>query len=138
MLPGPIRRDGQASRPPGRRFGTDYETPDGTGVRDYIHVSDLAAAHVLLLERLIAEPEASLTMNCGYGRGFSVSEVLDAVERVAGTEIARRTEARRAGDPGELVSDPSRIRSTLPWEPRNDDLDTIVRHALEWERMRTD
>lgn len=126
------RRDGVAI------FGTDYETPDGTGVRDYIHVSDLVAAHVLLLERLIAEPEASLTMNCGYGRGFSVSEVLDAVERVAGTEIARRTEARRAGDPGELVSDPSRIRSTLPWEPRNDDLDTIVRHAFEWERMRTD
>ncbi|SMQ69483.1 UDP-galactose 4-epimerase [Altererythrobacter xiamenensis] len=115
-------------------FGTDYETPDGTGVRDYIHVSDLAAAHVLALEALIDQPERSLTMNCGYGRGFSVLEVLDAVDRVTNQAIERRMEPRRAGDPDALVSDPSRIRATLPWEPQHDDLDTIVAHALQWER----
>ena len=119
-------------------FGTDYATPDGTGVRDYIHVSDLAAAHVLALEALIAEPERSFTMNCGYGRGFSVLEVLDAVDRVTNMRIERRMEARRAGDPGELVSDPSRIRATLPWEPRFADLDTIIAHALNWERKLAD
>ena len=115
-------------------FGTDYETPDGTGVRDYIHVSDLAAAHVLALEALIEQPDRSLTMNCGYGRGFSVLEVLDAVDRVTNVTIERRMEPRRAGDPGELVSDPSRIRATLPWEPRHADLDEIITHALQWER----
>ena len=115
-------------------FGTDYDTPDGTGVRDYIHVSDLAAAHVLALEALIDQPERSLTMNCGYGRGFSVLEVLDAVDRVTNQAIERRMEPRRAGDPDALVSDPSRIRATLPWEPQHDDLDTIVAHALQWER----
>ncbi len=124
------KRDGVAI------FGDDFATRDGTGVRDYIHVSDLVAAHLLLLEALIAEPERSLTLNCGYGRGFSVREVLDAVDRVARTRIKRDVAPRRAGDPGELVSDPSRLRATLPWEPRYDDLDTIVRHALEWERKR--
>ncbi len=117
-------------------FGTDFDTRDGTGVRDYIHVSDLAAAHVLLLEVLIGQPECSLTMNCGYGRGFSVREVLDAVDRVAGATIRRREESRRAGDPAELVSDPAHIRASLPWEPQHDDLDTIVGHALAWERQR--
>ena len=115
-------------------FGTDYATPDGTGVRDYIHVSDLAAAHVLALEALIAEPARSLTMNCGYGRGFSVLEVLDAVDRVTNMTIERRIEGRRAGDSDSLVSDNARIKATLPWEPRYDDLDTIVGHALAWER----
>ncbi|MCT2557823.1 UDP-glucose 4-epimerase GalE [Tsuneonella sp. YG55] len=115
-------------------FGTDYDTPDGTGVRDYIHVSDLAAAHVLALEALVADPGRSLQMNCGYGRGFSVMEVLDAVDRVTNTPIERRIGPRRAGDPGCLVSDNARIRATLPWEPRYADLDTIVRHALAWER----
>lgn len=115
-------------------FGTDYDTPDGTGVRDYIHVSDLAAAHVLALEALINQPQASLTMNCGYGRGFSVLEVLDAVDRVTNRTIQRRMEARRAGDPASLISDPSRIRATLPWEPKHDDLDTIIANALAWER----
>ncbi len=115
-------------------FGTDYETPDGTGVRDYIHVSDLAAAHVLALEALIAEPGRSLTMNCGYGRGFSVIEVLDAVDRVTNQTIVRRMEPRRAGDPGALVSDPSRLRATLSWQPQHDDLDRIILHALQWER----
>lgn len=115
-------------------FGTDYDTPDGTGVRDYIHVSDLAAAHVHALGALIADPATSLTMNCGYGRGFSVLEVLDAVDRVTNMTITRQMQPRRAGDPGALVSDPSRIRATLPWQPQHADLDTIIAHALQWER----
>ncbi len=115
-------------------FGTDFDTPDGTGVRDYIHVSDLAAAHVLALEALIAEPQRSLTMNCGYGRGFSVLEVLDSVDRVTNMTIERQMEGRRAGDPASLISNNSLIRQTLPWVPRYDDLDTIVNHALQWER----
>ena len=115
-------------------FGTDYQTPDGTGVRDYIHVSDLAEAHVLALEALAKQPGRSLTMNCGYGRGFSVLEVLDAVDAVTGTPIEREIGPRRAGDPDSLVSDPSRIRATLPWEPRHADLPTIIEHALAWEK----
>lgn len=119
-------------------FGTDYPTPDGTGVRDYIHVSDLAAAHVLVLEALIAEPARSLTFNCGYGRGFSVLEVLDAVERVAGVTLERRMEPRRPGDPDSLVSDPARLKAHVPWEPRHADLGTIIAHALAWERRLRD
>lgn len=119
-------------------FGTDYATPDGTGVRDYIHVSDLAAAHVLTLEALIAQPGRSLTMNCGYGRGFSVNEVLDAVDRVTNRQLDRRIEGRRAGDPDSLISDPARLKATLGWEPRHADLETIIAHALAWERKLTD
>ena len=119
-------------------FGTDYATPDGTGVRDYIHVSDLAAAHVLALEALIADPARSLTMNCGYGRGFSVLEVLDAVDRVTNLKIERVVAGRRAGDPDSLISDPSRLKATLPWEPRHAELDEIVTHALAWERKLAD
>lgn len=115
-------------------FGTDFDTPDGTGVRDYIHVSDLADAHVLALEALAARPDESLTMNCGYGQGFSVLEVLDAVDRVTNLRIERELQGRRAGDPASLISDNKRIRSTLPWQPRFADLDTIVAHALAWER----
>jgi UDP-glucose 4-epimerase len=115
-------------------YGTDYDTPDGTGVRDYIHVSDLAAAHVDALEKLIADPAASHVMNCGYGRGFSVLEVLDAVDRVTNMKIDRRLEARRAGDPDALVADNGKILATLPWRPKLDDLDTIVDDALAWER----
>ncbi len=115
-------------------FGTDFATPDGTGVRDYIHVSDLAAAHVLALEALIAHPETSYRLNCGYGRGFSVLEVLDAVDRVAGVTIARAIEGRRAGDPDSLISDNKRIVETFGWEPRYADLDMIVAHALAWEQ----
>ncbi len=115
-------------------FGSDYDTPDGTGVRDYIHVSDLAAAHVLALEALMAQPGRSMTMNCGYGRGFWVQEVLDAVERATNRTFKRRMMPRLAGDPGALVSDPSRLRATLPWQPRHADLDTIIMHALNWER----
>ncbi len=119
-------------------FGTDYATPDGTGVRDYIHVSDLAAAHVLALEALIAAPERCLTMNCGYGRGFSVLEVLDAVDRVTNRTIAREMGPRRAGDPDSLISDNRLIKATLPWEPRYADLDTIIGHAMAWERKLTE
>lgn len=115
-------------------FGTDFATPDGTGVRDYIHVSDLAAAHVLALEHLIANPRESLTMNCGYGQGYSVLEVLDAVDRVTNRKITRVLGPRRPGDPDSLISDNARIKATLPWVPRFADLDQIVTHALAWER----
>jgi len=115
-------------------FGTDFATPDGTGVRDYIHVTDLADAHVHALEALIAEPTRSHTLNCGYGRGYSVLEVLDAVDRVTNVTIERRLEGRRAGDPDALVADNGAILATLPWRPRYDDLDVIVGHALAWER----
>ncbi len=115
-------------------FGSDYATPDGTGVRDYIHVSDLAEAHVAALDWLVANPEASLTANAGYGRGFSVTEVLDAVDRVTNMVIERRMEPRRAGDPDALIADNSRILSTLAWTPKRADLDGIVKDALAWER----
>ena len=115
-------------------YGTDFPTRDGTGVRDYIHVSDLAAAHVAALELLVAQPGESHTLNCGYGRGFSVLEVLDAVDRVTNHTIERRMEGRRAGDPAELVADTGAILSTLPGRPERDDLDGIVRDALAWER----
>jgi len=116
-------------------YGTDYDTPDGTGVRDYIHVSDLAAAHVHALERLIAAPDESLTLNCGYGRGFSVNEVLDSVDRVTNLTIERRLMPRRAGDPPALIADNRAILATLPWRPALADLDTIVADALAWERQ---
>lgn len=123
------KRDGVAI------FGTDYDTPDGTGVRDYIHVSDLAAAHIHALEKLIATPDESHILNCGYGRGFSVLEVLDSVDRVAGSQITRTMEPRRAGDPDALTADNSAILETLPWRPEHDDLDGIVRDALAWEKL---
>lgn len=115
-------------------FGSDFATPDGTGVRDYIHVSDLAAAHVHALDLLITRPGESHIMNCGYGRGYSVNDVLDAVDRVTNARIERRYEGRRAGDPDALIADNTRILSTLPWRPAYADLDTIVAHALAWER----
>ena len=119
-------------------FGTDYATGDGTGVRDYIHVSDLAAAHVLALGALLAAPAQSLTMNAGYGRGFSVLEVLDAVDRVTNQKITRVMQPRRAGDPDSLISDNARIKATVPWVPQYADLDVIVTHALAWERKLTE
>ncbi|WP_150290350.1 UDP-glucose 4-epimerase GalE [Sphingobium estronivorans] len=119
-------------------FGTDFDTPDGTGVRDYIHVSDLAAAHVLALEALMARPEQNYLLNCGYGRGFSVLEVLDAVDRVTNLKIDRRMEGRRAGDPDALISDNRAIMDAFPWTPRYADLDQIVTHALAWERKLTE
>ena len=114
-------------------FGTDYETPDGTGVRDYIHVEDLAAAHLKALDYLRAGGE-STTLNCGYGRGYSVREVLDTVARVAGQPLTVIEGPRRAGDPAELVARADRIRSTLGWNPGHADLDDIVRTALAWEQ----
>ena len=116
-------------------FGDDFDTPDGTGVRDYIHVSDLAAAHLLALEALMAEPDRNHLLNCGYGRGFSVLEVLDAVDRATNNPIKRIMTGRRAGDPGKLISDNSAILRTFPWTPRHADLDQIVAHALAWERQ---
>lgn len=115
-------------------FGTDFDTPDGTGVRDYIHVTDLAAAHVLALDALMAAPDKNYLLNCGYGRGFSVLEVLDAVDRVTNLKIERRLEGRRAGDPDALISDNRAIMAEFPWQPRYADLDQIVTHALAWER----
>ena len=115
-------------------FGTDFATADGSGVRDYVHVSDLADAHVLALEWLLANPGASFTANCGYGRGFSVLEVLDAVDRVVGVPVPRLIEGRRAGDPDVLVADPARLKATLPWRPRFADIEVIIAHALAWER----
>jgi UDP-glucose 4-epimerase len=115
-------------------FGTDYDTADGTGVRDYIHVSDLAAAHLAALERLIAAPAESMILNCGYGRGFSVLEVLDSVDRVTNMAIERRISPRRPGDPPALVADNRAILAALPWRPERDRLDTIVADALAWER----
>lgn len=114
-------------------FGTDYDTPDGTGVRDYIHVSDLAAAHLAALDHLRAG-EPGGVFNCGYGHGASVRQVLDTVQRVSGQRIDIREEARRAGDPASLVSDPGLLRQTLDWTPQLDDLATIVEHALRWEQ----
>ena len=115
-------------------FGTDYDTPDGTGVRDYIHVSDLAAAHVLALEKLVADPTENHLLNCGYGHGYSVLEVLDAVDRVTNLKLDRRLEGRRAGDAGQLISDNRAILARFGWQPQHDNLDRIVAHALAWER----
>ena len=115
-------------------YGTDYATPDGTCVRDYIHVGDLAAAHVAALERLIAVPDDNLLLNCGYGRGLSVLEVLDAVDRANGTPVPRRMGDRRAGDAPMLVASNKALLDTLDWTARNDDINVIVRTALAWER----
>jgi UDP-glucose 4-epimerase len=114
-------------------FGTDYDTPDGSGVRDYIHVEDLADAHLKALAYLRAGG-ASTTLNCGYGRGYSVREVLAMVEKVAGRKLRVREAPRRDGDPPKLVARADRIRGTLGWQPRHEDLEGIVRTALAWER----
>ena len=114
-------------------FGTDYETPDGTCIRDYIHIEDLAAAHLQALDYLRAGG-APTTLNCGYGRGFSVREVLDEVARVSGKRLSVTESARRAGDPPQLVAAAQRIRETLHWAPRHEDLPGIVATALAWEQ----
>jgi UDP-glucose 4-epimerase len=114
-------------------FGTDYPTRDGTGVRDYIHVSDLVAAHLLALDALRAGA-ASSTFNCGYGHGASVREVITTVENVAGRKLDVREGPRRPGDPPTLIADPSKIKAALNWKPVHDDLSGIVRSALDWER----
>ena len=114
-------------------FGDDYPTEDGTGIRDYIHVCDLVDAHVELLKYLTSKRQ-SVTMNCGYGRGYSVRQVLDTVQRVSGDKLNIETASRRAGDPPIIVADATRIGETLGWRPKHDDLDFIVRTALDWEK----
>ena len=115
-------------------FGTDYPTPDGTAVRDYIHVEDVAGSHVAALDYL-RNGGASTMLNAGYGRGYSVREVLASVERVRGRSLVIREEPRRPGDSPRLVARAERIRAQLGWQPRLDDLDTIVRSALQWEQQ---
>jgi UDP-glucose 4-epimerase len=114
-------------------FGTDYDTPDGTCIRDFIHVSDLADAHLAALDHLRTGGE-SLTLNCGYGHGYSVREVIDTVERVSGRKLTVVDRPRREGDPVELVAKNGRLVARFGWAPRHDDLDFIVRTALAWER----
>jgi UDP-glucose 4-epimerase len=114
-------------------FGTDFPTPDGTGVRDYIHVSDLARAHSDALRHLRAGG-ASLALNCGYGHGFSVLEVIEAVKRVSGVDFRVELAARRPGDPAQVVAAADRARTLLGWRPQLDDLSTIVAHALAWQK----
>jgi len=114
-------------------FGTDYPTPDGTGVRDYIHVTDLAAAHLLALDALRGGA-ASTVYNCGYGRGLSVRQVVEGVEKVTGKTLPVRLGPRRPGDPPTLVSDPSRIKAALGWTPAHDGLEEIIASAIAWER----
>jgi len=114
-------------------FGSDYPTPDGTGIRDYLHVVDLAAAHLSALNYLRSAGR-SVTLNCGYGHGYSVREVLRMVETVGGKPLVIREEARRAGDPAYLVARAERIRSELGWQPRLDDLEAIVASSLAFER----
>ncbi len=114
-------------------FGTDYPTPDGTGVRDYIHVADLATAHLDAL-RYLRDGGASATLNCGYGHGYSVREVLQSVERLSSRKLVVTEEARREGDPPILVARADRIKQVLGWKPALDDLDEIVRTSLAWEK----
>lgn len=114
-------------------FGTDFPTRDGTGVRDYIHVTDLVAAHALALDHL-ERGGASLTLNCGYGHGFSVREVVDVVSKVVGRKIPTKEGPRRAGDSSELVADSTKLKRRFSWSPAHDDLEEIVSTALAWER----
>lgn len=115
-------------------FGTDYGTRDGTCIRDYIHVEDLAKAHVMALDYMAKGGESQI-LNCGYGRGFTVREVIDSVKRVSGVDFPVAETGPRAGDPVELMADNTRIKAVLGWRPDYDDLDTIVRTAYEWERI---
>jgi UDP-glucose 4-epimerase len=114
-------------------FGTDYETPDGTCVRDYIHVTDLIAAHALLLKHLRGGGE-STTLNCAYGRGYSVREVVDTVRKVSGVDLRADEGPRRAGDPASITATGEKVRQMLGWVPQHDDLEEIVDTAFNWER----
>lgn len=116
-------------------FGTDYPTPDGTGIRDYIHVTDLAYAHIKALEYLLAGGSSDI-LNCGYGKGYSVREVIEAVKNVSGVDFEVQETARRAGDAAELIADSTLIREKMDWKPKYDELDFIVRTAWEWEKSR--
>lgn len=126
-----------AGRRPGIQiFGDDYDTPDGTCVRDFIHVSDLARAHVKALDHLGGQGD-SVTLNCGYGRGYSVKQVLEAIKRVSGSSLPITVAPRREGDVAELIADVSRLRGLFDWVPEHDDLDFILRTALDWELGQT-
>ena len=114
-------------------FGADYPTPDGTCIRDYIHVDDLARAHALVLDYLIAAGRSDV-MNCGYGHGFSVKEVVAAAKKVTGVDFPVVKEGRRAGDPAALVADSGKIRTLTPWQPKHDDLEFIIKTAWDWEK----
>jgi UDP-glucose 4-epimerase len=120
-------------RPKMQVFGTDYPTPDGTCIRDYIHVADLVRAHSDAL-RFLRDSGQSLTLNCGYGHGFSVLEVIETVKRVSGVDFRVELADRRPGDPAQIVAQSDRARSVLGWQPQFDDLVTIAQHALAWER----
>lgn len=113
-------------------FGSDFETVDGTGVRDYIHVWDLVDAHALLLDHLRAGGESAV-MNCGYGKGSSVRQVIDVIKDISGVDFEVRTAPRRPGDPGSVVANVDRIRQVLGWQPKYDDLRLMVEHAYRWE-----
>ena len=114
-------------------FGDDYDTPDGTCIRDYIHVDDLASAHLKALEYLSSGHDSDI-FNCGYGHGFSVKEVIEAVKSVSKSDFSVKISPRRAGDPALLISDNSKIKSMLNWNPKYDDLETICKSALDWEQ----
>ena len=116
-------------------FGTDYPTPDGTCIRDYIHVDDLAGAHILALEYLLSGGNSEV-FNCGYGHGFSVREVIDTAKKVTGIDFSVEETERRPGDPAILVADSSKIRNVLNWNPEFDDLEYIIRTAWNWERKK--
>ena len=118
-------------------YGTDYKTPDGTCIRDFIHVSDLADAHILALEYLSSNCK-SIILNCGYGRGYSVRQVLNTLEKLVGKKINAQDDVRRSGDVMELVSDPQKIRKILGWKPKYDNLDFIIKSALNWESRKED
>jgi UDP-glucose 4-epimerase len=113
-------------------YGADFDTKDGSGVRDYVHVGDLAAAHVLVLERLLSAQPVPQVLNCGYGRGYSVFEVIEAVSRVTGTRAAWQLAPRRPGDPAEVVADATRIKA-LGWTPEHDNIEAMIAHAYNWE-----
>lgn len=118
-------------------FGTDYDTPDGTGIRDYIHVTDLASAHVSALDYLRKGGDSTL-VNCGYGKGFSVREVIEATQRIHGESFKVVEQPRRAGDPPSLIAAVGKIHKTLDWTPEYDDLDVIVKTSLAWEKILLD
>jgi UDP-glucose 4-epimerase len=114
-------------------YGTDYPTPDGTCIRDYIHVDDLSNAHVLALEYLVSGGESRI-YNCGYGHGYSVKEVVDEVKRVTGVHFPVIATDRRPGDPPALIADSSKLRQELQWGPQHDNLEYIIRTAWDWEK----
>ena len=116
-------------------FGTDYDTPDGTCIRDFIHVSDLAMAHVLTLDRLLGTRE-NLLLNCGHGTGYSVREVLTATQALVEKPMDIRRAGRRLGDAAELIADAAQIRKVLNWTPAYDDLSLIIKSALDWEKRK--